>query len=182
VLVVGTLALLAVITIVYVALGNADSRTRSASQSRVQQDEIAPKVGEWMSIVIADDALATEFTGEVSSVTATSGLPGGAGFRALERRETSDAPGVRPNLSTAVGTPDNRVFDPVGSVNPQVRQAINTAANADDPLNRIPASDPFLASMVPVNFNYNLENKETQDTQVCCCIPPCQFLQSHLLH
>jgi hypothetical protein len=32
------------------------------------------------------------------------------------------------------------------------------------------------------NFNYNLENKETQDTQVCCCIPPCQFLQSHLLH
>jgi hypothetical protein len=156
VLVVGTLALLAVITIVYVALGNADSRTRSASQSRVQQDEIAPKVGEWISTVVADDALATEFTGEVSSVTATSGLPDGAGFRALERRETSDAPGVRPNLSTAVGTPDNRVFDPVGSVNPQVRQAINTAANADDPLNRIPASDPFLASMVPVNFNYTL--------------------------
>ncbi len=155
VLVVGTLALLAVITIVYVALGNADTRTKAAAQSRVQQDDVAPKVGEYIASVIADDVTATEFAGEVSNVVPTTGQPGGANLRALLRRETSDAPGVRPNLSTLPGTPANRVFDPVGQVNAQVQNDLftSTAAAAVDPNNRIPASDPYLATLLPVNFN-----------------------------
>lgn len=155
VLVVGTLALLAVITIVYVALGNADTRTKAAAQSRVQQDDVAPKVGEYIASVIGDDVVATEFTGEVTGVIATSGQPGGANLRALLRRETSDAPGVRPDLSTQPGTPAAQIFDPVGTLPAQVQSALatNPASAAANPDNRIPTSDPFLASMLPVNFN-----------------------------
>ncbi len=155
VLVVGTLALLAVITIVYVALGNADTRTKAAAQSRVQQDDVAPKVGEYIASVIADDVLATEFTGEVTSVVATSGQPGGTNLRALLRRETSDAPGVRPNLSSLAGTPPEQAFDPVGTLNAQVQSDLfnSPVAAAANPDYLIPASDPYLASTLPVNFN-----------------------------
>ncbi|HLP85137.1 MAG TPA: hypothetical protein VK157_12370 [Phycisphaerales bacterium] len=151
VLVVGTLALLAVITIVYVALGNADTRTKAASQSRVQQDDVAPKVADWIATTIANDALATEFTGEVESLVATNGQADGPGRL---RRETSDAPGVRPNISSAPGAPVNQQFDPTGTVNAGVRELIRINTNADDRNFIVPASDPFLASMVPVNFKY----------------------------
>lgn len=157
VLVVGTLALLAVITIVYVALGNADTRTKAASQSRVQQDDVAPKVADWIATTIADDALATEFTGEVESLVATNGQADGPGRL---RRETSDAPGVRPNISSAPGAPANLQFDPTGTVNAGVRDLIRIDTNADNRNNIVPASDPFLASMVPVNFKYQFATGE----------------------
>lgn len=59
VLVVGMLALMTIIAVVYFSIGQADSRTAAAAKSASDRDEIPQLVGKYIAQVIADDVTAT---------------------------------------------------------------------------------------------------------------------------
>ncbi|MBK7405167.1 MAG: hypothetical protein IPJ41_11180 [Phycisphaerales bacterium] len=59
VMVVGTLALLAVVTIVYVSIGRADTQTSAAAVKVDQRDEVVDKMRDYISQIIADDTFDT---------------------------------------------------------------------------------------------------------------------------
>jgi hypothetical protein len=93
VLVVGTLALLAVITIVYVALGSQDSRTKASVQQRAQLDDVPAAVADYTAGVIARDLFSSTIDGSMVQFRSNSGPNGGPVGLAL-KRETEDAPGI----------------------------------------------------------------------------------------
>lgn len=59
VLVVGMLALMTIIAVVYFSIGQADSRTAAAAKSASDRDEIPQLVGKYIAQIIADDVTAT---------------------------------------------------------------------------------------------------------------------------
>src|SRR4051812_29240555 len=63
VLILGALALIAVLTIVYVAIGQGDRRTGEGVVQRQSVDSAAQHVGDYIAQVIADGALATHVDG-----------------------------------------------------------------------------------------------------------------------
>jgi hypothetical protein len=149
VLVVGTLALLSVITLVYVTLGNQDTRTQVAVAKRDRLDQVPLQVSEYISGIIAEDAIATQYSG------APEGTPPNSLVR-LER-ETTDYPGtlfdyrsgtaVNSVLPAPLPLPPQGVyrlpFSPSGSA---PSDASNLRVNA---MPFWPASDPWLAATSP---------------------------------
>jgi hypothetical protein len=142
VLVVGTLALLAVITIIYVALGNQDNRTRGAVKRRAELDDAPAKMSEYIAQVIANDAVSLTAEGPLTGSDTTIRV----------RREAMDAPGVRPGaVSDALraGVSARLAFNPEGTLSPSDDRSIDTTTGVND----VTASDPFLASSEPVDLD-----------------------------
>ncbi|MFO0832821.1 MAG: hypothetical protein U0637_13395 [Phycisphaerales bacterium] len=168
VLVVGTLALLAVITIVYVALGNQDHRTRAAAEKREQLDEVPQKMADYIAGVIANDAVA------ITNERNPDADPVDPRDQLLEYREATDAPGVRfsalsePGLTLTPAPPAGTIlyyrakFNPEGTVptdytppagSPLDPALVGPESQLDRWYNNIEASDPWLASSEPVFLN-----------------------------
>ena len=154
VLVVGTLALLAVITIVYVALGSQDTRTKAAVQQREQLDDVPAAVADYTAGVIARDLFSSTIDGSMVQFPSNSGPNGGPVGLAL-RRETEDAPGMvhRQGLGAGAGALAQRLtseriadpsndpqggrvvarsyFTPEGTVHPVLEQALVSPASPE---------------------------------------------------
>lgn len=62
VLVIGVLALLAIIVVVYTAIGQSDARTGRAIVTKTQNDDASRSVGNYIAQIIGDNATATYFT------------------------------------------------------------------------------------------------------------------------
>ncbi|GEM_PF-1789521 len=174
VLVVGTLALLAVITIVYVALGNQDARTKATVIRRDQFDDVPAQIGQYTADVIASDLFSTTIDGGMTQQ--------GASILPNLRRETDDAPGIA-HRAGDLGSPNEeytltserdplaatniidtrRYFTPQGTIFPTLEQdlASTTPTVANQfVLNgaysgfRLPSSDPWLAPHSPSFINF----------------------------
>lgn len=154
VLVVGTLALLAIITIVFVALGSQDSRTRSATEARAKLDVVPPQMADYISDITARDAVATQ----TDFITSAASLP----IAQQAVRETTDAPGTRYDVRTFTANSNLR-FNPVG-----------TMPSDFDPLNpgAIAPSDPWLASTTPTDLTGTTGGLQRPDWNVISNVAP----------
>lgn len=142
ILVLGVLALLAVITAVYVSIGQADRRTGETVKRSKAIDEAADRVADHISNIVGTDALATMF--EHSQLKPQMNMP------AALRREAFDYPytdySARSIFPFAQRLQrDGLRFDPAGSFS-IAWPVSGYAAASPDP--RRP-SDPFLAATEP---------------------------------
>ena len=137
VLVVGTLALLAVITIIYVTIGNQDLRTRAAANRQERLDDVPDQLADYIAGIIADDVVATYNDGTRYDVNAQAAL----------HRETADYPYTPYSFRSEGGTAIDR-FEPVGTY-PAVYAGFTSASAPARP-----PSDPWLASTEPVWLNF----------------------------
>lgn len=164
VLVVGTLALIAIITIVFVALGSQDSRTRSAVQARERFDEVPPQVADYIAGIVGRDAVATR-----TDIVSNAINDGSLAVPKQLVRETTDAPGTRYDVRSFVAAPSSESlrFNPEGTA--------PTDVDTIDLLG-VPPSDPWLASSRPTAFEPNLaspqERRQTPDWAVITNIAP----------
>lgn len=133
IIVLGTLALMAVLAVIYVGVGNSDRRTSQAVVIHDRFDDVPDQIADYLSQVIADDVLSVY------------PQPGG-----MLRRETFDYPGTDremlsvPQLSgISFGRWDEVRFNPTGS------QPVRWTSNDPDFRD---ASDPWLASSEPSNL------------------------------
>ncbi|MBY0111864.1 MAG: hypothetical protein K2Y21_03510 [Phycisphaerales bacterium] len=124
VLVVGTLAMLSIIMIVYVAVGNSDRRTSASLVRRNRSNEIIDIFADYLGEVVGDDVLASV----ADPSNGKSGVAGGD----LYSRETWDAP--RTDWFT-----DSKETDPTKST------YFRPFGSGDD---------PWLASTTPTWINY----------------------------
>ncbi|MFN0133096.1 MAG: hypothetical protein ACKVW3_11305 [Phycisphaerales bacterium] len=156
ILVLGALALIAVITIVYVTVGQGDRRTSDVTTRRDSVDQMVERIGEHLAGVIGDDTFATGTAG--SELDPTSSV---AGARSpILVREAADFPFTDPfcnsilapfTAGTAAPTPHlrpddaGRRFVTEGSFGSVLRDMANQPLYADP---RLP-SDPWLAATMP---------------------------------
>jgi hypothetical protein len=138
VLVVGTLAMLSIIMIVYVAVGNADQRTSSGVARRNRSNEVVDSFASYIGQVIADDATAT-VPDPANSESFASNLD------KLFTREAWDAPRtdwIRDSRILPTDTlKSENVFTPYGR-----------------------GDDPWLASTTPTWINYLPQSNAPQNT------------------
>ncbi|MBL8764029.1 MAG: hypothetical protein JNM07_07150 [Phycisphaerae bacterium] len=138
VLVVGVLALLAIIAVVYSAIGQADRRGSAAVARAKKLDDKAREVADYLAGVVGRDALALRYDYEKTDATGNK-IP-------VVRREATDYPSTDPAMRSrpvaAAGSAAWRQqrFNPEGSAFEK------WAVSPGDP--RVP-SDPFLASTEP---------------------------------
>lgn len=202
VLVVGTLALLAVITIVYVALGSQDARTKSAVQERAQLDDVPSAVADYTAGVIARDLFSSTLDGSMVQ------LQSGDVALAL-RRETDDAPGMvhrqgvnaqgnneqfyrltsaRDPLANTDPLLARNYFTPEGTVHPVLEQALQDPTSTETSELRpgagalgefrLPSSDPWLMPLRPAYINFRVANDNGDpDTFVADPDAPLPYLQ-----
>lgn len=110
ILVVGTLALLAVFSIVYVTIGNQDTRARAAINTRENLDEVPRQFADYVANqVIGPDALATWFDDKSNT---------GSNGQIKLRRKASDYPSINWFATSTGGRDDEDAFFPLGSVTP----------------------------------------------------------------
>ncbi|MBS0192231.1 MAG: hypothetical protein U0573_06370 [Phycisphaerales bacterium] len=135
VLVVGTLAMLSIIMIVYVAVGNADKRISSAISRRDRTDDVVTAFRDYAAQIIADDSVVRlPDPSNLDGTGAAANVQGGD----LYMREAWDAPFTSwiadstKAPSTTIQTDIPRVFRPFGI-----------------------GDDPWLASTTPVWINFN---------------------------
>lgn len=137
VLVVGTLALLAVVAIIYVTIGNQDLRTRSAVARQERLAEAPRVAADYFAGVIASDRLATsvDSTDPLARDVVTGDL--------VATRENTDYPFTDPAARSDIAQPTAGAipFDPAGRYTPPALLAVVPPA-------WIP-SDPFLADARP---------------------------------
>ncbi len=188
VLILGTLALMTVLAVVYVGIGKGDRQTSAAVLQREENERIPRQVAEYIADVIAEDALATFPTYE--------GVQDGAPTTAL-RREAWDAPtsdplyrssplraeASAPNPSAWVSSVQGAIpgnldamqievlrFRPSGTHPVRLDDAallgqgvVNALRSAID-FDRRVGSDPWLASSEPVNLDLHLApNQRDED-------------------
>ncbi len=113
VLVVGTLALLSVAAILYVAIGNRDIRTKAAIQKRERLDDVPERFASYVAEkIVAADALATYYDASGVRTTDSSGreIP-------VLMREAMDYPSIDYARRSNSTDPDE-VFSPVGTYDP----------------------------------------------------------------
>lgn len=176
VLVIGTLALLAVITIVYVALGNQDSRTKSAVRQREVLDDVPAALAEYHAEVLSRDVFSMVADGSMVQPFVANGNPPIEGTLG---REVDDAPGVahdplNPDTAngaylltsnrTTISAPEDArlAFTPWGGLHDWfITEFQNNAGLREDfafdgafGSFRLFASDPYLASTSPTYLNY----------------------------
>lgn len=138
ILVVGTLALLAVITILYVTIGNQDVRARAAIDRREQLDDVPREFADYAANeVIGRDALAVWFDDSAHT---------GANGQVLLRRKTSDYPSISWAVRSDVPRTDANAFFPFATA----------TANAQilSSLDQFLPTTPWLASTEPTYLDY----------------------------
>ncbi len=138
VLILGAIAMLAVVTVAYVTVGQTDRRTGAIVAARDRTGDTIQEVADYLARIIGDDALSVWFDGTDLQVPNTLN-PGDPGPVLV--REAWDAPSIDPLLMSVppAGRPDLR-FNPVGSYDSVF------AGNGPDP--RF-ATDPWLSSSEP---------------------------------
>ncbi|MFO0860243.1 MAG: hypothetical protein U0570_06785 [Phycisphaerales bacterium] len=137
VLVVGTLAMLSIIMIVYVAIGNSDKRTSVSIARRARSEEVVKQFADYVSQIVADDAVMMAPDASNGSADGSTTYPVRGGN--LFVREAWDAPVTNwfanstKSLSAkgANTLPDPSIFRPAGI-----------------------GDDPWLASTTPTWLNY----------------------------
>lgn len=135
VLVLGALALISVITLVYATIGKADRRGSQVVAQKSSVHTTVSTIAEYIAGVIADGAMAVHVDGE-----------DGAGNPSLVRT-AADYPSTDPvRVSIGSGALLARAFDPTGSYD-----TLWTSSPLDP---RVP-STPFLASSAPTALVYN---------------------------
>ncbi|MDP1661250.1 MAG: hypothetical protein Q8L55_04970, partial [Phycisphaerales bacterium] len=143
VLVVGVLALLAIIIVVYTSVGQADARGGRALVNQARLDDQSRAISEHIRNIIGEDATAVR----VQRVYTANG--GARTFYSV--RETSDYPYTDPsnrsNLTLGGVNADNARFNPAGNITRGW-----TAAGEDQRV----TSDPYLATSTPTWSNRSL--------------------------
>ena len=134
-MVVGVLALLAVIAVAYVTLGKADRTTSTAAQVQQRVEDQAQRVADYLTSVIGQDV----FDVHAERTPAAGGTP-------TFRREASDYPDCDPLMISAFGAlqQGDYQFNPSGTV--------LGALPANGPADRRRTSDPWLASSRPTRY------------------------------
>ncbi|MFG0328185.1 MAG: hypothetical protein ACF8SC_13075 [Phycisphaerales bacterium JB037] len=146
VLVLGTLALMAILAILYSAIGTGDRRTGAAVVRNRVQDDVPEQVRDYVAGVLARDVL--------SVTPVRTGVSGGNPEYGL-MREAWDHPWTDPQMVSIVadrtGSGDDIAyrFRPEGSY-----PLADTSRNRRDPDPR-QGSDPWLASEEPENLDFN---------------------------
>ncbi len=174
VLVVGTLALLAVVMLVYVSVGNQDVRNKAALAKHDRQEDVPRQIAAYLANqVIGADRIATQYEDKALTNNSNADLP--AGLATLEpslMRETTDFPFTSWSSVSSYGADDglryDRIFTPIGTylrprnymqVAPDALELIPPVAGAGYPSADLPtrweASDPFLADTEPRSLSWN---------------------------
>ncbi|HWQ27722.1 MAG TPA: hypothetical protein VNN12_01715, partial [Dehalococcoidia bacterium] len=145
VIVVGTLALLSVLAILYVTVGRQDLRAKAALEKRTDLDDVPRQVARY----IADDVIARDAVsrwtppGEPTVNEPRGPLP-------VAWREATDYPSVRWEVrSDSLDVME--FFDPVGTMDPPEMYWNRLTGN----YGAILPSDPWLAPLEPTWLNYN---------------------------
>lgn len=147
VLVVGVLALLAIIIVVYTSVGQADVRGGRTLVNQARLDDQSNAISDYIRLIVGNDASAVK----VQPIS----IPFNSSTVNVSVRERSDYPYTDPySKAQLTGTgltitdPYAARFDPAGNITSQW-----TGTNLDPRV----TSDPFLASGTPtwVNRNYN---------------------------
>ncbi|UYV14071.1 MAG: hypothetical protein NCW75_07210 [Phycisphaera sp.] len=150
ILVVATLALLAVLTVAYVSIGGGDRRSARTTVRAAEVERQAQHIGDYLIGIVGDDALSVYFEGYDPS-----GEP-------IFKTEAVDLPRTDFNRtfdgSPVTGTPEpqlsfyGRAFTPIGSLPPlQITDNPTAAASTIfSDLRPFGPSDPFLAASEPV--------------------------------
>jgi hypothetical protein len=131
VIVLGTLALLSVLTLIYVSLGRSDTRGSAVVVQRSDADHAASAVGEYIADIIARDPLATFVD------------PASEGNVKLLVRESTDYPYTDPGAISDPNIGQGLKFNPVGD------HADGSLGVSTDPDYRPIPSDPYLAASTP---------------------------------
>ena len=156
IMVVGTLALLAVITIVYVSIGRADRQASAAAVRVDERDEVPDLMRDYIRGIIADDLFDTLYLGERD-----------ANDNPLFRRETWDYPStaysvIMPNFMA--GGPD--IINPLTISGGSGGSDAQKAPFWFHPTGNYTGTDPWLASAEPALLNYDgtgLSNETAPD-------------------
>lgn len=143
-MVIGVLALLALVAIAYVTVGRSDRVTSTVSMRRQQIDDQRQAVSEYLAGVIRDDVISVY--AERRGPSANSSVP------SVLKREAWDYPSTDDMMRSSLGATDRDKneykFNPAGTYNTNVRPLTNVRDR--DP--RRP-SDPFLASHSPSQYH-----------------------------
>jgi hypothetical protein len=146
VIVVGTLALLSVLAILYVTVGRQDLRAKAALEKRTDLDDVPRQIANYIANdIIARDALARWTPAGEPPVNEPRGsVP-------TPWREATDYPGMRWEVRSD-SLDVMRFFDPVGSMDPPQLYWLQLTGNYTGPI--LP-SDPWLAPLEPTWLNYS---------------------------
>lgn len=167
VLVVGTLALLAVVMLVYVSVGNQDTRTRAALAQRDKHDDVPAQVRDYLAEqIIGADRISTWYE-DKSVGSVRTDLPPTLGQEPQLLRELTDYGFTRYNVRSdslqyaTVFTPTGSYFRPPASRQPgsDANDITPRVTLAGGFFNSLPQawipSDPWLAATEPTFLGYN---------------------------
>ncbi len=188
VLILGTLALMTVLAVVYVGIGKGDRQTSAAVLQREANERVPRQIAEYIAEVIAEDALATFPTYEgVQDGVPTTALRREAWdaptsdplYRSSPLRSESDAPNPSPWVSDVQDAIPGNLdvmlsellrFRPSGTHPIRIDDALLLGQGVVDALrsaidfDRRVGSDPWLASVEPVNLDLHLPpNQRDED-------------------
>jgi hypothetical protein len=151
VMVVGTLALLAVLTIIYASIGTHDSRLTAATTSRARADEVPEQVRDYILSIIGESVTATYYDSKYSLLPSAGGGP----MPVLLSRVTFDFPSTDWQRRSDEPSNPRYVFNPTGSVS----GFLFTPDFSFTPHNLMPdrwrPSTPWLADTEPTYLDFN---------------------------
>ncbi len=145
VLVVGTLAIMSVFAVVYIAIGRADLGTSAGVKRNAERDDVPQQLGNYIADkIIAEDVFSTYVDGVDSA-----GNP-------MFHREDTDYPATPWDVTSLANTNPTLNFRPVGTAltsdySLYKAAAATTFISSDRHL----PSDPWLASLTPTWLNYS---------------------------
>ena len=157
VLVVGTLALMSVFAVVYIAIGRADIGTSVGVKRNAERDDVPDQVAKYIAQeIIAKDVFSTFVDGK--------DIRGNPIFR----REATDFPGTPWDVTSILNSNANRTLDfrPTGTALGSDFAAYLPLTDAQlAATDRNTPSDPWLASLTPTWLNYDGNPPTVPDEQ-----------------
>jgi hypothetical protein len=144
VVVIGTLALLAVIAIAHFAIGQTDRRTSASLQRSTRVDDIPEQFADYVSSVITRDLFAVVHEDVNDLIPPSSNANSDYQKRLVERREADD----RPSLDWRVRSNEVRETLSIGGVNVPNREYFTPWGDG---------TDPWLADHSPTWLNWNAD-------------------------
>lgn len=146
ILVVGTLALIAVITVVYVAIGRSDRQTSAAALRVEERKNVPAAMRDYIAGIVADDVFDYLFLGEVlpNPDNPASAVP-------VFRREAWDYPSSAYEVTIPSPIGANQTYPLTisgGNLRADPRRRFNPTGN-------FTGTDPWLASTEPTLLNYD---------------------------
>ncbi len=139
IMVVGTLALLAVISVVYVLIGRADSQTSASTLKQSVRKEVPEQMKDYILGILSDDIFDTVYAGE----------RGKTGAQRKYRRETWDYPSTAYKVHLPAGPRDVYEDVTVGGTNTKAQFT---------PTGNLTGTDPWLASNEPTLLDFDNSN------------------------